>query len=171
MADDAVTGFRNIQIDHVNSIPSDSFIDRMIGIDACEDGSWLIIIGIVASATPLTSVMFWFGASNHDKRKMQMRKRIKNRIITSNKNAVFAISVFDSKKSLPPDTSDDEPNDDVNFDKKDGPDDDDDDDEFEKYPSPLFDDDDDGKPNEDIYIFLSFKFYYIFLCVLFIILY
>jgi hypothetical protein len=61
--------------------------------------------------------MFWLGASNHDKREMQMRKRIKNRIITNNKNAVFAISVFDSRKSLVPDTSDDEPNDDVNLEK------------------------------------------------------
>jgi hypothetical protein len=48
---------------------------------------------------------------------MQTRKSIKNRIITSNKNAVFAISVFDSKKSLLPDTSDDEPKEDVNLDK------------------------------------------------------
>jgi hypothetical protein len=46
-----------------------------------------------------------------------MRKRIKNRIITSNKNAVFAISVFDSRKSLLPDTSDDEPKEDVNREK------------------------------------------------------
>jgi hypothetical protein len=62
-----------------------------------------------------------------------MRKRIKNRIITSNKNAVFAINVFDSKKSLLPDTSDDEPKEDVNLDKYDGEDpDDEDDDEFEK---------------------------------------
>ena len=117
LVEDAATGFRNIQIDHVNSIPSDSFTDRMIGIDACEDGSWLIIIDSVPSAIPLTSVMFWLGASNHDKREMQMRKRIKNRIITNNKNAVFAISVFDSRKSLLPDPSDDEPNDDVNLEK------------------------------------------------------
>jgi hypothetical protein len=132
LVEDAATGFRNIQIDHVNSIPSDSFTDRMIGIDACEDGSWLIIIDSAPSAIPLTSVMFWLGASNHDKREMQMRKRIKNRIITNNKNAVFAISVFDSRKSLLPDTSDDEPNDDVNLEKYDGLDLDDDDDEFEK---------------------------------------
>jgi len=117
LIEDAATGFRNIHIDHVNSIPSDSFTDRMIGIDACEDGSWLITIDSVPSAIPLTSVMFWLGASNHDKREMQMRKRIKNRIITNNKNAVFAISVFDSRKSLLPDTSDDEPNDDVNLEK------------------------------------------------------
>jgi hypothetical protein len=57
---------------------------------------------------------------------MQMRKRIKNRIITSNKNAILATSEFDSKKSLLPDTSDDDPNDDVNFEKKDGPEEDDD---------------------------------------------
>jgi hypothetical protein len=47
---------------------------------------------------------------------MQIRKRTKKRIITSNKNAVFAMSVFDSRKSLLPDTSDD-PNEDVNFEK------------------------------------------------------
>jgi hypothetical protein len=46
-----------------------------------------------------------------------MRKRIKNRIIISNKNAVFAISVFDSRKSFVPDTSDDEPKEDVNREK------------------------------------------------------
>jgi len=116
-AEDDVTGLRNIHIDHVNSIPSDSLTDRIIGMDACEDGSWLIIIGIVASAIPLTSVIFWLGASNHDKREMQMRKRIKNRIITKSKNAVFAISVFDSRKSFVPDTSDDEPKEDVNREK------------------------------------------------------
>jgi hypothetical protein len=83
---------------------------------------------------------------------MQTRKRIKNRIITSNKNAILAISVFDCKKSLLPDTSDDEPNDDVNFEKTDGPDEDDDDeyddndgDDLEKYPLLLFDDDDEEK--------------------------
>jgi hypothetical protein len=67
---------------------------------------------------------------------MQTRKRIKNKIITSNKNAVFAINVFDSRKSLLPDTSDDEPKEDVNLDKYDGDGDeeypDDDVDEFEK---------------------------------------
>jgi hypothetical protein len=106
----------------------------MIGIDACEDGSWLIIMGCVASAIPDTSVIFWLGANNHDKREMEIRKRIKNKIITSNKNAVLAISVFDSRKSLVPDTSVDDPKEDVNLDKYDGedPDDDDDDDEFEK---------------------------------------
>jgi hypothetical protein len=83
---------------------------------------------------------------------MQMRKRIKNRIITSNKNAILATSEFDSKKSLLPDTSDDEPNDDVKFEKIDGPEDDDeydddDGDDLEKYPLLLSDDDDekDGK--------------------------
>jgi hypothetical protein len=45
-----------------------------------------------------------------------MRKRIKKRIITNNKNAVLAINVFDSKKSLLLDTFDD-PNDDVNLEK------------------------------------------------------
>jgi hypothetical protein len=45
-----------------------------------------------------------------------MRKKIKKRIITSSKNAVLAINVFDSKKSLLLDTSD-EPNDDVNLEK------------------------------------------------------
>jgi hypothetical protein len=89
----------------------------MIGIDACEDGSWLIIIGCVASAIPLTSVIFWLGASNHDSKEMQMRKRIKNRIIINNKNAIFAMSVFDSKKSFGPDTSDDEPKEEVNLEK------------------------------------------------------
>jgi hypothetical protein len=89
----------------------------MIGIDDCEDVSWLIIIGCVASTIPLTSVIFWLGASNHDSREMQMRKRIKNRIITNNKNAIFAMSVFDSKKSLLPDTSEDEPKDEVNLEK------------------------------------------------------
>ena len=132
VAEDAVTGLRNIQIDHVNSIPSDWFTDRIIGIDACEDGSWLIIMDCVPSAIPLTSVMFWLGASNHDNREIQMRKRIKNKIITSNKNAVFAINVFDSKKSLVPETSDDEPKEDVNLEKKDGEDPDEEDDEFEK---------------------------------------
>jgi hypothetical protein len=129
-----VTGLRKIQMDHVNSIPSVSFTERMIGIDACEDGSWLIIMGCVASAIPDTSVIFWLGANNHDKREMEIRKRIKNKIITSNKNAVLAISVFDSRKSLVPDTSVDDPKEDVNLDKYDGedPDDDDDDDEFEK---------------------------------------
>jgi len=130
-----VTGLRNIQIDHVNSIPSDSLTDRMIGIDDCEDGSWLIIMGCVASAIPLTSVIFWLGASNHDKREMETRKRIKNKIITSNKNAVLAISVFDSRKSFGPDTSDDDPKEDVKLDN-DGKDPDDDDDD---------DDDEDGK--------------------------
>jgi hypothetical protein len=91
-------------------------MDRIIGMEACEDGSWLIIIGSVASAIPFTSVIFWLGASNHDKREMQIRKRTKKRIITSNRNAVFAMSVFDSRKSLLPDTSDD-PNEDVNFEK------------------------------------------------------
>jgi len=132
-----VTGLRNTQMDHVNSIPSVSLTERMIGIDDCDDGSWLIIMGCVASAIPDTSVIFWLGANNHDKREMQMRKRIKNKIITSIKNAVFAISVFDSRKSLLPDTSDDEPNEEVNLEKYDGedPDDeDDDDDEFEKKP-------------------------------------
>ena len=127
----AVTGLRNIQIDHVNSIPSDSLTDRMIGIDACEDGSWLIIMGCVASAIPLTNVIFWLGANNHVKREMETRKRIKNKIITSNKNAVLAIRVFDSKKSFVPDTSDDDPKEDVNLDKY-GEDPDDDDDGFEK---------------------------------------
>ena len=60
-----------------------------------------------------------------------MRKRIKNRIITKSKNAVFAISVFDSRKSFVPDTPDDEPKEDVKLDN-DGEDPDDDDDEFEK---------------------------------------
>lgn len=127
----AVTGLRNIQIDHVNSIPSDSLTDRMIGIDACEDGSWLIIMGCVASAIPLTSVIFWLGANNHDKREIETRNRIKNKIITSNKNAVLAISVFDSRKSFGPDTSVDDPKEDVKLDN-DGEDPDDDDDEFEK---------------------------------------
>jgi hypothetical protein len=70
---------------------------------------------------------------------MQIRKRIKNKIITSIKNAVFAISVFDSRKSLLPDTSDDEPNEEVNLEKYDGedPDDEEDDDEFEKKPLSL----------------------------------
>jgi hypothetical protein len=77
---------------------------------------------------------------------MQTRKRIKNRIITSNKNAILAISVFDCKKSLLPDTSDDEPNDDVNFEKKDGPDEDDGDD-LEKYPLLLSDDDEEKDGN------------------------
>jgi hypothetical protein len=85
----------------------------------------------VASAIPLTSVIFWLGASNHDKREMEIRKRIKNKIITSNKNAVLAISVFDSRKSLLPDTSVDDPKEDVKLDS-DGEDPDDDDDEFEK---------------------------------------
>jgi len=40
---------------------------------------------------------------------MHIRKRIKNRIIINNKNAVFAIKVFDSKKSLLLETLD-EPN-------------------------------------------------------------
>ena len=128
---DAVTGLRNTQMDHVNSIPSDSFTDRMIGIDDCEDGSWLIIMDCVASAIPLTSVIFWLGASNHDKRDIETRKRIKNKIITSNKNAVLAINVFDSRKSLLPDTSVDDPKEDVKLDN-DGEDPDDDDDEFEK---------------------------------------
>jgi hypothetical protein len=127
----AVTGLRNIQIDHVNSIPSDSLTDRMIGIDACEDGSWLIIMDWVASAIPFTSVIFWLGDSNHVKREMEIRKRIKNKIMTSNKNAVFAISVFDSRKSFVPDTSVDDPKEDVNLDN-DGKDPDDDDDAFEK---------------------------------------
>jgi hypothetical protein len=48
---------------------------------------------------------------------MQTRKRIKNKIITNNKNAIFAIRVFDSKKSLLPETSDDEPKEDVNLEK------------------------------------------------------
>jgi hypothetical protein len=48
---------------------------------------------------------------------MQTRKIIKNKIITNNKNAIFAISVFDSKKSLLPETSDDEPKEDVNLEK------------------------------------------------------
>ena len=81
-----------------------------------------------------------------------MRKRIKNRIITSNKNAILETSEFDSKKSLLPDTSDDEPNDDVKFEKIDGDEDDDeydddDGDDLEKYPLLLSDDDDekDGK--------------------------
>ena len=67
---------------------------------------------------------------------MQIRKRTKKRIITSNKNAVLAISVFDSRKSLVPDTSVDDPNEEVNLEKYDGedPDDEDDDDEFEKKP-------------------------------------
>jgi hypothetical protein len=103
----------------------------MIGIDACEDGSWLIIMGCVASAIPLTNVIFWLGANNHVKREMETRKRIKNKIITSNKNAVLAIRVFDSKKSFVPDTSDDDPKEDVNLDKY-GEDPDDDDDGFEK---------------------------------------
>jgi hypothetical protein len=47
---------------------------------------------------------------------MPMRKRIKKRMITSNKNAVFAINVFDSKKSLLLDIPDD-PNDDVKLEK------------------------------------------------------
>jgi hypothetical protein len=47
---------------------------------------------------------------------MLILKRIKKRMITSNKNAVFAINVFDSKKSLLLDTSDD-PNGDVNLEK------------------------------------------------------
>ena len=47
---------------------------------------------------------------------MPIRKKIKKRMITNNKNAVFAINVFDSKKSLLLDTSDD-PNDDVNLEK------------------------------------------------------
>ena len=127
----AVTGLRNIQIDHVNSIPSDSLTDRMIGIDACEDGSWLIIMDWVASAIPFTSVIFWLGDSNHVKREMEIRKRIKNKIMTNNKNAVFAISVFDSRKSFVPDTSVDDPKEDVNLDN-DGKDPDDDDDAFEK---------------------------------------
>jgi len=81
---------------------------------------------------------------------MQTRKRIKNRIITSNKNAILAISVFDCKKSLLPDTSDDEPNDDVKLEKIDGDEDDDeydddDGDDLEKYPLLLFDDDDEEK--------------------------
>jgi hypothetical protein len=126
----AVTGLRNIQIDHVNSIPSDSFTDRMIGKDACEDGSWLTIMGCVASAIPLTSVIFWLGASNHVKREMETRNRIKNKIITSNKNAVLAMSVFDSRKSFGPDTSLDDPKEDVNLDKYEG--EDPEDDEFEK---------------------------------------
>ena len=65
---------------------------------------------------------------------MQTRKRIKNKIITNNKNAIFAIRVFDSKKSLLPETSDDEPKEDVNLEKQDGEDEDPDeeDDEFEK---------------------------------------
>ena len=58
---------------------------------------------------------------------MLMRKRIKKRIITSNKNAVFAINVFDSKKSLLLDILGD-PNDDVK-DESEGSDDDDDDDD------------------------------------------
>jgi hypothetical protein len=62
---------------------------------------------------------------------MEIRKRIKNKIITSNKNAVLAISVFDSRKSLLPDTSVDDPKEDVKLDS-DGEDPDDDDDEFEK---------------------------------------
>lgn len=62
---------------------------------------------------------------------MEIRKKIKNKIITSNKNAVLAISVFDSRKSLVPDTSVDEPKEDVNLDKY-GEDPDDDEDEFEK---------------------------------------
>jgi hypothetical protein len=56
-----------------------------------------------------------------------MRKRIKKRMITSNKNAVFAINVFDSKNSLLLDILGD-PNDDVK-DESEGPDDDDDDDD------------------------------------------
>jgi hypothetical protein len=103
----------------------------MIGIDACEDGSWLIIMDWVASAIPFTSVIFWLGDSNHVKREMEIRKRIKNKIMTSNKNAVLAISVFDSRKSLVPDTSVDDPKEDVNLDN-DGKDPDDDDDAFEK---------------------------------------
>ena len=75
--------------------------------------------------------MFWLGANNHVKREMEIRKKIKNKIITSNKNAVLAISVFDSRKSLVPDTSVDEPKEDVNLDKY-GEDPDDDEDEFEK---------------------------------------
>jgi hypothetical protein len=47
---------------------------------------------------------------------METRKRIKNKIITSNKNAVLAISVFDSRKSFGPDTSDDDPKEDVKLD-------------------------------------------------------
>jgi hypothetical protein len=47
---------------------------------------------------------------------MLIRKRIKKRIITNSKNAVLAINVFDSKKSLLLDTPDD-PNDDVNLEK------------------------------------------------------
>jgi hypothetical protein len=62
---------------------------------------------------------------------METRKRIKNKIITSNKNAVLAINVFDSRKSLLPDTSVDDPKEDVKLDN-DGEDPDDDDDEFEK---------------------------------------
>jgi hypothetical protein len=54
-----------------------------------------------------------------------MRKRIKKRMITSNKNAVFAINVFDSKKSLLLDILGD-PNDDVK-DESEGADDGDDD--------------------------------------------
>jgi hypothetical protein len=64
---------------------------------------------------------------------MQMRKRIKNRMITSNKNAILAISVFDSRNSLLVDIPD-EPKEDVNPEKNDGEDfdDEDDADEFEK---------------------------------------
>jgi hypothetical protein len=102
----------------------------MIGKDACEDGSWLTIMGCVASAIPLTSVIFWLGASNHVKREMETRNRIKNKIITSNKNAVLAMSVFDSRKSFGPDTSLDDPKEDVNLDKYEG--EDPEDDEFEK---------------------------------------
>jgi hypothetical protein len=63
---------------------------------------------------------------------METRKRIKNKIITNNKNAVLAISVFDSRKSLVPDTSDDDPKEDVNLDNDGKYPDDDDDDGFEK---------------------------------------
>jgi hypothetical protein len=76
----------------------------------------------VASAIPFTNVIFWLGANNHDKREIETRNRIKNKIITSNKNAVLAISVFDSKKSLLPDTSVDDPKEDVKLDN-DGEDD------------------------------------------------
>ena len=130
LVEEVATGLINIQMDQVNSIPSDWFTDRIIGMEDCDDGSWLIIIGSVASAIPFTSVMFWLGASNHDKREMETRKRIKNKIITSNKNAVLAISVFDSRKSFGPDTSDDDPKEDVKLDNDgEDPDDDDDDDE------------------------------------------
>ena len=87
-----------------------------------------------------------------------MRKRIKNRIIINNKNAIFAMSVFDSKKSFGPDTSDDEPKEEVNLEKQDGEDEEDpeeEDDEFEKKPS-LSDGEDDDEKQDGKDIFFNY---------------